>query len=92
VQLYWLWVDTQPPCRLQSDNGMEFCAAIVAMLCKAFGVHQVHGAIGRPQSQGAVERCNRSIKDKIRGLLMAAPTHRCCLTGCRHPNVYCPAD
>lgn len=32
----------------------------------------INGQVGRPQTQGAVERCNRSIKDRVRGLLLDA--------------------
>jgi transposase InsO family protein len=67
-------MDTQAPARLQSDNGKEFIALIILELCKAFGVKPVNGSIGRPQSQGAVERCNRSIKDKISAQLLLSPT------------------
>ena len=67
-------MDTQAPARLQSDNGKEFTALIILELCKAFGVKLVNGSIGHPQSQGAVERCNRTIKDKISAQLMLSPT------------------
>ena len=74
MQLYHLWMNTQAPAILQSDNGTEFCAEMVEQLCAAFGVELIHGSVGHPESQGAVERCNRSVKDKIRAQLMLAPT------------------
>lgn len=67
-------MDTQAPSRMQSDNGKEFTAGIVNELCAAFGVKVIHGSIGYPQSQGAVERCNRTIKEKISGQLLLTPT------------------
>ncbi len=70
-------MDTQPPARLQSDNGKEFTANIVENLCKAYGVDIVHGAIGNPQAQGCVERCNQTFKNKLRAMLMLEPTIRC---------------
>ena len=77
MQVYFIWMDTQAPARLQSDNGTEFCNWILDLLCAQFGVHHICGAVGHPQSQGAVERCNGTIKNKIRALLMTLPTVRC---------------
>ena len=74
AQLYFIWSMTQVPGRLQSDNGTEFCNKHVDQLCKAYGVDTIHGAVGRPQSQGCVERCNKTVKDKIAAQLMVAPT------------------
>jgi transposase InsO family protein len=74
LQLSKIWMDTQAPARLQSDNGKEFTAGIIKELCQSFGVKQIHGSIGRPQTQGAVERSNRTIKDKISAQLMLSPT------------------
>lgn len=62
------------PSVLQSDNGTEFCAAVMKMLCEMYGVRHVTGSVGHPQSQGAVERANKIVKDKIRAELMRAPT------------------
>ncbi|EFN57762.1 expressed protein [Chlorella variabilis] len=61
----------QPGC---SDNGKEFVAGIILELCQAFGVTAINGAIGKPQSQGCVERSNRTVKDKISAQLQMAPT------------------
>lgn len=69
-------MNTQVPAVLQSDNGVEFCADIMEALCSKYGVQHITSSIGRPQSQGATERCNREIKDHIRALLMQAPTIR----------------
>ena len=60
--VYFILSDTQRPAILQTDNGSEFIAAALENLCKAYNVRLVHGSVGNPQSQGAVERCNRSIK------------------------------
>ena len=76
LQVYFLWMDTQAPARLQSDNGTEFCNWILDLLCGQFGVDHICGSVGHPQSQGAVERCNGFIKNKIRALLMTLPTVR----------------
>ncbi len=80
LQVYFLWDDTVVPAVLQSDNGTEFCAAIMKELCAMYGVQHVQGSVGHPQSQGAVERANKIVKDKIRAELMRADTTRCVLS------------
>ena len=50
-QVFFIWMTTQAPERLQSDNGTEFCAQVMLQLCKLFGVQHVRGAVGHPQSQ-----------------------------------------
>ena len=62
------------PGRLHSDNGMEFCASVVQALCKAFSVEPLHGAVGRPQTQGCVERAHQIFKYKLNAQLMMAAT------------------
>jgi len=76
LQVNLLWINTQVPAVLQSDNGVEFCADIMEALCSLYDVHHITSSIGHPQSQGATERCNREIKDYIRSLLMQMPTIR----------------
>lgn len=44
-------MDTQRPARLQSDNGTEFCAALMNSLCDLMGVEFAHGSVGHPESQ-----------------------------------------
>lgn len=74
AQLVLLWTDLPTPQVLQTDNGLEFCAAAIQELCEAFGVEMKHGQVGNPQTQGAVERHNREVKDIIRRLLLACQT------------------
>jgi len=47
---------------LHSDNGGEFTAEIVSELCEKTQTKIVHGAPYHPQSQGAIERFNQTIK------------------------------
>ena len=49
-----------PPEVIRSDNGSEF-NSIVTTLYDAFGVSVRHGAVRHPQSQGGVERFNRTL-------------------------------
>ena len=51
---------------VRCDNGTEFVNAIVSALFKAFGVKVQHGAVRHPQSQGSVERFNRTLLTLIR--------------------------
>jgi hypothetical protein len=51
LQVYFIWMTTQAPGRLQNDNGTEFCAEVMQQLCDMFGVEMVSGAVGHPQSQ-----------------------------------------
>lgn len=34
VQLWFQWLNTQTPAKLQTDNGLEFCGKEVEELCK----------------------------------------------------------
>jgi len=81
-----LWNNTQRPAKLQTDNGTEFCNDILKALCDFHGVEHIKGSVGNPQSQGCVERMNRTLKDLVSALLMEAPTLRC---ACRWP-LLCP--
>lgn len=69
-----LWADLPTPQRFQTDNGLEFCAPTIKELCEEYGVEMKHGQVGNPQTQGAVERANREVKDRIRRMLLACQT------------------
>ena len=75
-----------PPSILQSDNGTEFCNGILNKLCEMFGIKHICGSVGHPQSQGAVERANKVVKDKLRAEIMraelAGDVDRRCGGGC----------
>eukprot|EP00887_Chlorella_sp_A99_P005844 scaffold1.g5844.t1 len=73
--MYMLWMDTQRPARFQTDNGTEFCNDLLEALCSLCGVKHITSSVGNPQSQGATERLNRTLKDRLRALLIDAPTH-----------------
>lgn len=72
-QIYNIWMDTQVPAVLQTDNGKEF-GNLLEELCGHFGVRLIHGSVGHPQSQGATERTNQTFKDIISGQLIICPT------------------
>lgn len=78
LQLYFQWKRFgRAPTKLQTDNGLEFCGAVMEKLCHLFGVQHVTSMPGHPQTNGLVERKNRCLKDKIRALLLVLPTVRC---------------
>ena len=49
------------PSRLLSDNGKSFTGSIFKELCRIMGIKQVFSPAYTPQSQGAVERAQRSL-------------------------------
>ena len=59
-----------PPRQLTSDNGGEFTSSMLKEACKQLGIEKRTGVPYRPQSQGNVERQNRTlIKDLQQRLL-----------------------
>ena len=57
------------PRRLTSDNGGEFCSEIMEAVCKVLGIKKGTSVAYRPESQGTVERQNRTlIKDLTKRL------------------------
>ena len=50
-----------PPNKTRMDNGMEFQNTLVQALLTQFGVRVKMGAVHHPQSQGGVERMNRTL-------------------------------
>ena len=54
------------PAILQSDNGKEFVAKVIHALVGIWpGTHIINGRPRHPQSQGSVERANRTLEDKL---------------------------
>ncbi|KAG0432006.1 Pro-Pol polyprotein [Dictyocoela muelleri] len=54
---------------LHTDNGGEFENERVKSICRQFGVKLIHGRPYHPQSQGQIERFNRTIKERLRKTL-----------------------
>ena len=57
-----------PPRSLYSDQGKEFVAQLTIDAVKAFGCHQRHITVYRPQASGIVERFNGHIVSILRAL------------------------
>ena len=58
-----------PPDKIRMDNGTEFQTAPVRALFAEFGVRVKRGAAHHPQSQGGVERMNRTLIMQMRKVL-----------------------
>ena len=54
---------------LHTDNGGEFTATVVTSFINSIGTDTVRGAPYHPQSQGQIERFNRTLKSKLRKFL-----------------------
>ena len=66
-----IFCDSGPPHILHSDNGMEFSNNLLftILATKWPTIKIVHGKPRHPESQGAVERANRDIKDGLFGMM-----------------------
>lgn len=54
---------------LRTDNGLEFCNLQMDKLCQSSGIKRHKTCTYTPQQNGAAERMNRTIADKIRCML-----------------------
>ena len=52
---------------MRSDNGTEFVNQVVKQLCTEFGISCKQGPVYSPWVQGAVEKVNKTLKDKLSG-------------------------
>ncbi|KAF7690781.1 Gag-Pol polyprotein [Cucumispora dikerogammari] len=61
---------TEGPWRIfYSDNGGKFTANIIKIFLRLFGTEDRQGVPYRPQTQGRIERFNRTIKSRIKKFL-----------------------
>ena len=65
-ELFWLFGFPQT---LHTDNGKEFKNKLMHEFCQNHGIKQAHGAPRKPQTQGLVERNNRTIKENLTNIL-----------------------
>ncbi len=54
---------------LHSDRGTEFTAAMHRCLCDLLRIHKTYSTAYNPQSNGAVERCNRTLLSMLRNVV-----------------------
>lgn len=55
---------------LLTDNGPGFVSEVLAVYLKRYGIRQIHGKPFHPQTQGKIERFNRTIKQKTTYLIV----------------------
>ena len=82
MQLYFQFMRTQVPAKLQTDNGLEFCGKEVKELCELFNVRHAKSMPGHPETNGCVERKNRELKDKVGAGQCAKRNLVCCCCCC----------
>lgn len=64
-KLILLFSQYSPPKKLQSDNGSEFIADVIKIVCGKLNVKIIHGAPYKPSTQGKVERFNQTLEREI---------------------------
>ena len=64
-------IETRPT--LLTDNGAGFSGEVLAKYLKARGVRHIFGAPYHPQTQGKVERFNRTLKERVNLWLHGTP-------------------
>jgi transposase InsO family protein/transposase-like protein len=64
-------IDEKPT--LLTDNGAGFAGEVMAKYLKARGVKHIFGAPYHPQTQGKVERFNRTMKEKVNLWVYSTP-------------------
>ena len=57
------------PARLLSDNGPEFVCWSFNEVLREYGIEHVYSTPYKPSSNGAVERCNRTLAELLRSLV-----------------------
>ena len=58
------------PEQIHTDQGVQFQSQLMAELCTLWGVEKTHTTPYHPQSNGIVERNNRTLGDALRTLLL----------------------
>ena len=54
------------PTKIHSDQGTNFMSNLIKEIMKLYQVHHVQGSSYRPQSQGSVERLNRTLIEMLK--------------------------
>jgi transposase InsO family protein len=63
---HWAYV-YGPPVSLLTDNGPQFTAKFFQAVCSELGIRKIITTDYRPQTNGQVERYNRTILASLRG-------------------------
>lgn len=62
------WPMSGLPATLHLDNAAEFKSRALRGGCREYGIELMYRPVGRPQFGGHVERMNRTLMDRLRGL------------------------
>jgi len=62
---FFFWFS--PPEQLHSDQGRNFESAVIADICKLLAMRKSRTTPYHPQSDGLVERCNRTLLSMLAG-------------------------
>ncbi len=59
-----------PPLCIHSDNGNEFIAELIRLICEMYNVALINGNDYCPREQGLVEHFNKTMKDLMGNFLI----------------------
>ncbi|CAI8036691.1 Retrovirus-related Pol polyprotein from transposon 412 [Geodia barretti] len=62
-----------PPEQLHSDQGRQFESTLIAEICKCLGIHKTQTTPYHPQSDGLVERFNRTLLNMLATAMAGHP-------------------
>ena len=63
------WIKKKgPPAEIHTDQGTNFESSLIADICKTYQIHKTRTSGYHPESDGQVERFNRSLKQMIYGI------------------------
>jgi hypothetical protein len=62
-----------PPEQLHSDQGRQFESTLIAEICKCLGIHKTRTTPYHPQSDGLVERFNRTLLNMLTTTMAGHP-------------------
>lgn len=69
--LFERWISVfGPPVRILSDQGKPFVSAVIKCLCQKVGSQKIFTSPYHPQTDGCVERFNRTLCDDLRKFVM----------------------
>ena len=58
---------------IHTDQGRNFVSSLLQEITQVFGITKIVGSAYHPQSQGAVERCNRVLKEMLTHYVQSEP-------------------
>lgn len=65
------------PLKLFSDQGFSFESTVFKEMCQLLGIHKTRTTVGRPRSNGMIERTNRTLQNMLAAFVNNNETNRC---------------